>query len=223
MNTKILTLTQQRFLTAFFKEEDDEFYLSGGTALSAYYLKHRYSDDLDFFTRNPTALASIDVRISRAAAAAGLAIERVNRRGELVQYFFMGDVEPHHPLVKCELASDPPPHFAPPRLFDGVWVDDLLSIAVNKLTIVTRYEPKDYFDRFLIARSERYEFPTLIALAKQKLIGLDDLTLGAHFKAVEDLPNLAEFQKKYMLVEVDLSEMVRFFRQWAAELFSVSG
>ncbi len=26
-----------------------EFYLTGGTALSRYYLNHRYSDDLDFF------------------------------------------------------------------------------------------------------------------------------------------------------------------------------
>ena len=28
----------------------ENFYLSGGTALSAFYLQHRYSDDLDFFS-----------------------------------------------------------------------------------------------------------------------------------------------------------------------------
>lgn len=28
------------------------FYLTGGTALSRFYLKHRYSDDLDFFVNN---------------------------------------------------------------------------------------------------------------------------------------------------------------------------
>ena len=28
---------------------DDTFYLTGGTALGRYYLKHRYSDDLDLF------------------------------------------------------------------------------------------------------------------------------------------------------------------------------
>jgi len=26
------------------------FFLTGGSALARYYLKHRYSDDLDFFT-----------------------------------------------------------------------------------------------------------------------------------------------------------------------------
>lgn len=30
----------------------DRFYFTGGTALSAYYLKHRYSDDLDFFSES---------------------------------------------------------------------------------------------------------------------------------------------------------------------------
>lgn len=95
-------------------------YLSGGTGLAAYYLHHRRSDDLDFFTRDPG-------------------------------------------------------------------------------------------------------FEDLIALAKQKLIGLDDFTLAAHFKAVEDLPNLAEFQRDYMLVDIDLRELVRFFQEWAARLFSVLG
>ena len=28
------------------------FYLTGGTALSGYYLQHRISDDLDFFTED---------------------------------------------------------------------------------------------------------------------------------------------------------------------------
>jgi hypothetical protein len=31
----------------------DRFYLSGGTALSAFHLRHRKSDDLDLFTREP--------------------------------------------------------------------------------------------------------------------------------------------------------------------------
>ena len=30
----------------------DEFYLSGGTALSLFYFQHRLSSDLDFFTKD---------------------------------------------------------------------------------------------------------------------------------------------------------------------------
>jgi hypothetical protein len=223
LSARVLTAAQAGFLEAFFGEDGPIFYLSGGTGLAAYYLHHRRSDDLDFFTRDAGALASTDGRVRRAAMAVGLSIERVNRHAEAVQYFLGGDADPAHPLVKCELMLDPPPYFAPPRAFENVWVDDLLSIAVNKLTIITRTEPKDYFDRYLIAQSGRYRFEDLIALAKQKLIGLDDLALAAHFTAVEDLPNLADFQHDYMLVDVDLRDMVRFFQEWAARLFSILG
>lgn len=37
----------------------DSFYLTGGTALSAFYLEHRYSVDLDFFTSDPNAVARV--------------------------------------------------------------------------------------------------------------------------------------------------------------------
>jgi len=34
--------------------EEYDFYLTGGTALSRFYLNHRYSDDLDFFVHQKT-------------------------------------------------------------------------------------------------------------------------------------------------------------------------
>lgn len=37
----------------------DSFFLTGGTALSIFYLEHRYSEDLDFFTEIPGAVGSI--------------------------------------------------------------------------------------------------------------------------------------------------------------------
>jgi len=32
---------------------NENFFLTGGTALSAFFLQHRYSEDLDFFTDQP--------------------------------------------------------------------------------------------------------------------------------------------------------------------------
>src|SRR3989338_2341439 len=48
---EILTSDQKKFLQLASEESyiSREFYLSGGTALSAFYLFHRYSEDLDFF------------------------------------------------------------------------------------------------------------------------------------------------------------------------------
>ena len=51
---KILTELQKKMLEIFFSvpELKEHFYLTGGTALSAFYLQHRLSDDLDLFTHS---------------------------------------------------------------------------------------------------------------------------------------------------------------------------
>ena len=65
--------------------------MTGGTALAGFYLHHRYSDDLDFFTRSEGAVAQVDSRVARAAAAAGLIVERVERHPGFSQFFLGGD------------------------------------------------------------------------------------------------------------------------------------
>ena len=56
----ILTPLQQQFLQLFFGEPgSDPFYLTGGTALAGYYMGHRYSDDIDLFTHDQSALDPI--------------------------------------------------------------------------------------------------------------------------------------------------------------------
>jgi len=48
---EILTKLQRKILVFFSNLPDkDAFYLTGGTALSAFFIKHRMSHDLDFFT-----------------------------------------------------------------------------------------------------------------------------------------------------------------------------
>jgi len=49
----ILTSLQKSFLFEFFDTPPGkDFFLSGGTALSEFYLKHRLSQDIDLFTTN---------------------------------------------------------------------------------------------------------------------------------------------------------------------------
>ena len=208
-------------MRAFFEEHASEepFYLTGGTALAGYYLHHRYSDDLDFFTRDSDSLRFADAHIQRAATGAGLQVERADRKAEFVRYFFSGDPHPEHPLGKVEVILDTPPHFAPPRRFGSILVDDLLCIAVNKLTIHTRFDPKDYVDLYLIVRSGAYRLEDLIPLAKQKMVGLDEWTIAERFKKGEQLPNLTQFQQRYMLAQIEWPELVRFYQEWAARLF----
>jgi len=49
LDYKKLYALQDEVLEKVFAVED-EFYLTGGTALSRFYQEKRYSDDLDFFT-----------------------------------------------------------------------------------------------------------------------------------------------------------------------------
>lgn len=50
-DNRILNDIQMRFLQEFVLSDISYYFrLSGGTALSAFYLEHRYSDDLDFFS-----------------------------------------------------------------------------------------------------------------------------------------------------------------------------
>ena len=49
MKQEVLTVTQKKAIAFVAKEVKlSRFYLTGGTALSAYYLRHRISEDLDF-------------------------------------------------------------------------------------------------------------------------------------------------------------------------------
>lgn len=52
MAIKILSDKQESFLREVAKNPSlsRNFYLTGGTALAGFYLHHRYSEDLDFFS-----------------------------------------------------------------------------------------------------------------------------------------------------------------------------
>jgi predicted nucleotidyltransferase component of viral defense system len=58
---KILSQEQKKTLELFSKEDYlvKNFYLTGGTALSAFYLFHRISEDLDFFSEKEVYLPAI--------------------------------------------------------------------------------------------------------------------------------------------------------------------
>lgn len=225
MPTSLLTPTQARFLEAFYRNSrsgaSERFYLSGGTALAAYYLQHRYSDDLDFFTRDREPLRITDAPIAAAATACSLEIDRVERHDTIVRYALSGDRVPDHALKKVEMIFDTPPYFAPPVAFGNVLVDALLSIAVNKMVALGRLEPKDYIDLYLIVQSGSHRIEDLVPLAGQKDPGMTPWVIAGQFAQVERLPNLAEFQAGYMVTVVEQTELIRFYLDWAARLFSL--
>ena len=68
MATGDLTAGQRAFLDHLLESElVEHFYLTGGTALSAFHLHHRRSDDLDLFSRQAFEATAV-VRLVNAVA-----------------------------------------------------------------------------------------------------------------------------------------------------------
>lgn len=134
-----------------------------------------------------------------------------------MQYFLAGD-RGERPLTKREFVFDSPPYPVPPQRQDGVFVDALLAIAVNKLTALGRSEPKDYVDLYEIVHSGRHVLDDLVRLAMEKDPGVTPLVLATDFDDARDLSGVADFLRRYMIVALDWDDLVRFFRREAERL-----
>ena len=57
----VLSPNQKKFIVFFVSNPylKKTFYLTGGTCLSEFYLRHRYSEDLDFFSEKEINITSI--------------------------------------------------------------------------------------------------------------------------------------------------------------------
>ena len=87
MANEWLTPLQAAFLTRFFATDTGQlFFLTGGTALSAYHLHHRLSVDLDLFTLDDLALRETNVLIPQLAADLGCRIGRARRTEHFHQF-----------------------------------------------------------------------------------------------------------------------------------------
>ena len=70
----ILSENQKKFLKLLSEEKSicANFYLTGGTALAEFYLHHRLSEDLDFFSEQEFEPQSISVILKKIQTAGGI-------------------------------------------------------------------------------------------------------------------------------------------------------
>ena len=142
----ILTTQQKKLLTLFSQSQlSSAFYLSGGTALSACYLHHRLSEDLDFFSNQDTGVEIILSFLKSIPAIKELSYERkYDRKIFLLQY------QPEQ-ILKIEFTMYPFERLASASKFGGVMADSISDILANKLMAMTdRRDPKDYVDVYFI-------------------------------------------------------------------------
>jgi len=183
---QILTQIQKEFLNFFAKSKlSEEFYLTGGTALAEYYIPYRNSEDLDFFSEE---------EISKEAIVVFL--RSIKRKLNYITYdentsfnrnIFILSFKDY--LLKTKFTYFPFPQVETPKVIDGVKVDSIIDIAVNKLfTIYQKPRLRDFMDLYMICR--KYDF-SLDELGKKARIkfdwNIDLLKLGSQFLLVKDL------------------------------------
>lgn len=120
-------------------------YLTGGTALSGFYLAHRDSEDLDFFSDAEIPLAAIETFLDGITEIRSRRYQRLYDRKILL-------LDIGGQAAKIEFTRFPFPASGTRRqLPSGLHLDSLLDIYLNKLHAMTdRDEPKDDVDLYFI-------------------------------------------------------------------------
>jgi predicted nucleotidyltransferase component of viral defense system len=180
------------------------FYLTGGTALARFYLNHRYSDDLDFFTNANSDFSNY--------------IEKVN--GKIKQKFdvnvseslFTEDfcrffISENEQNLKIEFVNDVEYRVDKPYKTKFGLIDTVENILANKITaIIGRDEPKDVFDIIYISENYAFNWSDVFLQAKQKSaineIDIEQrlnsfpILLLENIKPIADMPDLEVLQSK---------------------------
>src|SRR5262249_12387255 len=144
---------------------------SGGTALSEFYLQHRYSDDLDFFTRKPDPMDKDFRKVREILASIGLAIDEQPETGADFGRFFVYSEGQIDNQLKIEFIRDVAGRMDQAQTHGQIVVDSFEDIAVNKICAIYGREPpdlKDYCDLFFILKESRYTLDYLISRAHEK-------------------------------------------------------
>lgn len=185
-----------------------QFYLSGGTALAEFYLKHRYSEDLDFFS--PKEFDFIDLQpqikgLQKLIKAKKITIEnRFNRN--LVFFETPGET------LKIEFSWFVGEPIEPGFKYRKLTIDSKLDIAVNKLfTIYQRPRARDYIDLYYLI--PKFPVKKLAQLARIKFDwNIDPLQLGARFNE----PDLSDWPR--MIKKLQPDKVRAYFRALALKL-----
>lgn len=208
----IITPEQKCLLDEFRKDSflSSNFYFTGGTALSLYYLQHRESVDLDFFSEKPFNLEDVVTKIDSWKKSLKLSsVDYVT----IVNTHIFNLIFPHKHTVKVDFNFYPYQHLEKQNVINGIMVDSKIDIAVNKLfTIQQRVAVKDFVDLYFLLKD--LTLWDLIEGVRIKFkVKIDPFVIGSDFLKVEEFEYLPK-----MITPLTLEELKSFFREKAKEL-----
>jgi len=185
------------------------FYFTEGTALSSVYLNHRVSDDLDIFSEKKFN----NQAILQLMEEWGLKHKfTFNSRFREVVYIFDLIFDDKTEL-KVDFGYYPYKRVEKSLVWNGIEVDSLIDIAINKLqTIIQRTTIKDFVDLYYLL--EKFTIWDLIAGVKAKFgQKLEPFILASDFLKVEEFEYLPK-----MIKPLTIEQLKDYFRKKAVEI-----
>lgn len=211
---QIITAEQTRILDLVSSNRylNRSFYFTGGTALSEFYLAHRFSEDLDFFSEKAIDQELILTLMTSWSQKLGFRFS--SRFVEVVYRFdlhfsngsnFKVDFA-HYPHTRIEKGN---------TSYKTLPVDSLRDIATNKLfTVNQRTDVKDFVDLYFLL-AKHFTIWDLFDSADVKFtqVIFDRYLTAQDFLRIEDFTTLPR-----MIKPVTLDDLKDFYRSLAKKL-----
>ena len=206
----ILTGNQKIILAEVVKEEFfKQFYFTGGTALSAFYLNHRESEDLDFFSESKFELQPIYSFFENLGK-----VHKFEFTAEFMEVVYILRLKyENNEILKVDFGYYPYLKVEKGKDIDGLTIDSLIDIAINKLqTITQRTTVKDFVDLYFLL--QKFTIWDLINGVMVKFgQKLEPFVLASDFLKVEDFDIMPK-----MIKPLTIEQLQNFFRQKAVEI-----
>lgn len=184
----------------------DNFYLSGGTALAEFYLQHRLSEDLDFFSE--TEFLTSDISSVLSTFKKDLGIKEIDIQTSFNRnLFFIHYIDGF--IIKTEFTYYPFNRLGVQKKMKGMAIDSLLDIAVNKVfTIYQNPRTRDFIDLYMILQKDKnLKFKDLLKEARVKFDWhIDPIQLGTMLQKVMEIKDYPK-----MIEDIKDSEWQAFF------------
>lgn len=187
------------------------FYFTGGTALSAVYLHHRESEDLDFFSESDFNNEIIEEFISNISK-----IIKIPMRSTQIEKTRMYEfVRASKVIIKIDFGHYPYQRLKKRVKINSVEIDSMQDIATNKLhTITARNQVKDFVDLYFLLKE--FSFWDLYHGVTEKFrMEIDLIWLASDFLKVNEFESLPK-----MLLPLTLDELKEFYRKQAKKIAS---
>ncbi|MBI1865547.1 MAG: nucleotidyl transferase AbiEii/AbiGii toxin family protein, partial [Nitrospirae bacterium] len=172
---EILSPLQKKVLSVLSSiEESRAFHITGGTALGAFYLGHRLSEDIDIFTSDEPLISILAEKIKASLRTAGIQVAEIRN----FRSFWEAVLTQNNESIKIQIGYDSPFTLSDFVEKQGLKIHSLQDIAAGKLlALYGRAEERDFIDIYLLARDGRLSLEEMIDLARKKDPGLDEYYL----------------------------------------------